>query len=582
MPLIPFEAGAAFTVPAHYPTQKPKSTEIIPTSTYFLHGDRYTRFEWSDGTPGTGAFEESGTITDMVGGYVPTGGFDRDVDAALTYWSADSIYLFKGSQCLKVAVDGTAPEPHAKSIKDTFKNLPSNADVNFNNGIDAALPYVDGEGNHYVWFFSGEYCCLWKRGAPAPGIQRTHDTWGITWDDHTGTIDCAAPQLDSEGTPKDTGYLFHNSQYAICTPSTPKSTVSVSKTVTHDDTDADGNITFAIPNGVKELTVEPWGPGGNGGTGVGIGSYRGTGVGAAGGAGAYLQDTYSPDGTSLTFHIGKPGDHTRNAATEGLATLIAAGGGHGGGTGYISDNHGYIQIAGGDGGAGDGYTNPEHPMVRGGAPGKEGDLVAGGDEVVAAAGGDDLKGGDSGSTKYRPSAKGGDGWDTDGEDSDDQKRGAAGGGGAGPGHGRGGNVIDLGSPRGGGGGGGVGGSGGYYKFLPSGGGDNGGGLGIGVAYTGGGGGGGGGGSGWGGYGAGGGGAWEGGGGGGSQGWSLLRNEYASYKGCSETDPRKPYGIPPADSDEGIGVGGSGPGDSDTNGGAGGSGAVRITWIPPDQ
>ncbi len=300
-----------------------------------------------------------------------------------------------------------------------------------------------------------------------------------------------------------------------------------------------------VPDGTSQVTVEMWGPGGDGGESAGVpNSYGGD-----GGAGAYLKDVFAlTPGRLLTFHVGGPGDHTRNGSTVDTSTLVAAGGGGGGGAGGFGWGNG----AGGGGGSGGGYTKAN---LRGGAAGghaHDGDGGngfggAGGHADTGGAGG---AGGANGSSGQRGadsgSALGGGGG----------KAGAHGASDSPPGNGRGGDGGDGGGGDGGNGGGGVG------AVVGGGGGGGAGGNGVGGAAAGGGGGGGGGSGTWVG------GCGGGGGGGGAQGWSRVRTTTLFDGGSGAT----PAGNPPS----GVAHGGSG-GNNQSPSTSGGSGAVRISW-----
>ncbi|KVE34284.1 hypothetical protein [Burkholderia sp. TSV86] len=285
---------------------------------------------------------------------------------------------------------------------------------------------------------------------------------------------------------------------------------------------------YPIPDGTVEITVEMWGPGGDGGQSAGT-PYL---IGGQGGAGAYLKDVFSiTESSQFAFHVGGSGDNTRNSRDVATSTLIAAGGGGGGGAGGLSYDRYSHSGVGGDGGAGKGHIRGN---LRGGAAGSSGYPTF--PSAAAGGGGGD---GDTGGNGGQGSGNGRDGAGTGSSF-------GGGGGKAGASQDGGGAGGDGGV--GGGGDGGTGADGGVYGPI-GGGGGGGGGNGVGGAAAGGGGGGSNSNSGA-------------GGGGGAQGWSLVRETTYFDGGNGST----PGGNPPS----GVAVGGA----SDK---AGGSGAVRISW-----
>ncbi|QUP55653.1 hypothetical protein GO998_17970 (plasmid) [Ralstonia syzygii] len=289
--------------------------------------------------------------------------------------------------------------------------------------------------------------------------------------------------------------------------------------------------TFPIPEDVVEITVEMWGPGGDAGESNGS-------LGGRGGAGAYLRDVFPfTTNSHFTFHVGGPGDHTRNGATVDTSALVAAGGGGGGGSGGGGPRNGG---AGGSGGAGHGYTKEGN--LRGGAAGLVG--VSGAYSAAGGGGGQADNGGTGGASTDSAHGNGQDGADSGsafGGGGGKAGGGVRGGNGGVGGGGDGGDATDRGGAGGGGGGGGngvggtaAGGGGGGATLLGS--------------------------DGWGHSGAG--------GGGGAQGWSRVQASTQFDGGNGPT----PAGNPPP----GVAVGGlnSYVAGQDTPAGAGG---VRISW-----
>lgn len=624
----------AFQVESFYPS-KALGREVIPASAYLLYavpdgGEmRYTRFEWNKKPlgPADGHFKEDGPIADLVGGFDLVDGFDRDIDAALTWQDKRNVYLFKGDQCLRVAVDGSAPATEAQPIDDNFPGVLSCLGER---RIDAALPFKDQKGSA-IWFFSGSKCCRYSSRGTEAAKEITEEWGGLTWRDDTHTVDYT---LTPTGVLKDSGYLVHNNtnaadtllvpdQYVLCTPSTPAqiSNPSVTEILTGDLTDEDGNITWITPRGLAALTVEMWGPGGTGGNSNNAYDWS-VRAGGDGGVGAYLRDTYRVQDAApgpLHFHVGGADGHTCDAhhtsqgdCPEDVVQLVAAGGGHGGGAGRPDETSPATACVGGRGGPADASSNSQagylyptgNKTLRGGSPGAPGnDYPKGvGSACTGGSPGDGMNGGNGGNGGGSAGGAGGNGWDSNGTDNthDDLPICDLSGGGAGPGTGHGGSPPQqAGSWWGGAGGGGATGSYGTpaSSGVGHGGGRNGGCAGWNktrASTTTLGGGGGGGGNGHKGFGAGGGGggsSWViigAGGGGGSQGWSLLRDDRTDFQACSHEDYRKPYGTPPPR----VAVGGAGAAyDPETGltpvwGSPGYSGAVRLTWIarpvPPEK
>ncbi|MWA07813.1 hypothetical protein [Streptomyces sp. BA2] len=615
--------NAAFSAPA-VQTPFDGHSHRAP-SLYCLNtaANTYDRYEWS-GTKRPWFGDTPDGQGNLVGTAADPGLFGHwdipwdTVDGTLCV-DTKHIYLFNGTTCIYYTLEATGSyTDHTPQTDDVIDPIPISQVFGATYTSDSTtkpptqstvfpLPKVDAAfltANKKIWFFGGNQCYLIdatthtpeddfkdNNGKPtALNINATTNAQGNPWTGWTGLpndlnngITWAAPTLNSDGTVKDKAHLVTGTEWAPAVPSTKTACVQTYTTPGGPDP------TFTVPAGVKQITVELWGPGGGAGDSINGAAHA---TGGAGGAGAYLRDTFSVDpGNSLSFHVGgAPGDTQSTYYPSGDVKLVAGAGGGGGGAGAQG-------IPGGDGGGGSGLAGTTTEGYPGG-PGGGG--IAGG------------KGGQGGQATVLGNlcARGGDGADTGpagnpgGNGQDALQHGVGpygGGGGAGGSNGSAGAGGSAGvgtvpgvvaqagtSGHGSGGGYGGGGGGGIGAKTEGGGGGGGGGAGGGGGGAGGrcagntpgpgggGGGGGGGGIGAGGYGAGGGGGGAGaslgfgfGGGGGAQGPSLTQASTHFNAGNGPT----PAGYSPG----GAGTGGS-P-DSSGPGNPGANGAVRITWTP---
>jgi len=362
---------AAFTVPRHYPYQ---SETTVPNSTYLLYEDQYVRFEWGSEQPEDGQVKDGGSLKELVGDRILAGDFNRDLDAACSLANAQEVHLFKGDQCLRIAVDGSAPDVESQTITDVFRHLPFST-------VSAALPWKDqGTDDQRIWFFSGSQCCLWRRGLTAPPPVRDVGDWGITWSDDAASVDYAVPCLNWDtGALLDKGYLIHGLQYTQCTPSEMSTGTVQDLTYWRGLIPISGEQTFTetqswtVPVGVRQITVRLWGPGGHGGDGGrgGAKEYHGHnmdnradgGRGGDGSYGGYVSGTIRVTQYQSAWIVsGVPHEIATSvfipAPWSSSLTAGGGGGGGGGGAGGDSGNGGY-GVGGGDGGhsgESDGYA----------------------------------------------------------------------------------------------------------------------------------------------------------------------------------------------------------------------------------
>ncbi|MEV0324336.1 hypothetical protein ACIBKX_37580 [Streptomyces sp. NPDC050658] len=529
---------------------------------------------WWDDAPA-----ESGTLTDLfnVDPFTAKGGTSLDgsqpLDAALCLDNPEAIYLFQGGLVRKMSVHQPTykirdTDTYAEPIAQVFGSSDNNPAFAFDR-IRSALYSPNGGGNSgRIWFFDHNSTnCVsvdadtYDQGGNNPAAINT--VWNLD-----GLPSQLATALTTAGTPfwattqilvtdkthhvngqsQDKGY-FGAGTNAWCpfTLSTETPTMSLF-------TDP-GDHTYTVADGVTAVTVELWGPGGDGGNGGGYsGGYSPPGGnGGNGGAGVYLREILSVgDLTSGPgFHVGRPGDYTCWPAQS--PTLIAAGGGGGGGgaSGGFGDGGGAGGNGDTDGGTGgDVYADAAGTGGRSGSNGGQGG--AGGTAHSAHSGGGGTGDGGSGVG----GGGGGGGTDSGGGSSGGQGSDGSNGGNGGTGASSGGNGGATGAGGGGSHGGGAGGGGG---------GGGGGGAGSTPGAAGGGGGG-----------AGSAGGGGGGGGGGAPGNPLVRSSTHVGLGTDGT----PSGNPPSTVATG-GNGGSGAshdnGGNQENGGSGGNGGVRITW-----
>ncbi|MER7794368.1 hypothetical protein [Streptomyces sp. NPDC097640] len=367
---------AAFSAPPH--------GDAAVASGYFLIGNQYYRFAWnSSGSKQKVTYQDFGATRYLLDIPQAAVSFGEGVDAVCCL-DLNTIYLFKGDQCLWARMAGDA-DTAAKPISTVFKGLPAP----FTSKIDAALPFRDGN-TVKIWFFSGSQCCLYNRESLAQHVELSGDTstlWGLAGDFAAG-IDFAVPELRSGGDFQDSGYLFHGNQWIACTPGT-HSVVGTCQTVSDTDWpglgsigarvfDQPGTHSWTVPSGVNQITARIWGAGGSGGTGgAGDGTSGTGGAGGDGGLGAYYAGTCAvTPGHTLTFTVDGPGT-TTNCSTglhdgDYAGVWVGSGGNGGDGGNAWQDHHGGGGGAGGAGGGGADTGGKGGQGTEGGRDGTDG------------------------------------------------------------------------------------------------------------------------------------------------------------------------------------------------------------------
>ncbi|MFD8382074.1 hypothetical protein ACFV2X_26705 [Streptomyces sp. NPDC059679] len=268
---------AAFSAPPH--------GDAAGASGYFLIGNQYYRFAWNGvGSKPKVGYQDFGSTRYLLN--IPQGAasFGEGMDAVCCL-DLDTVYVFKGDQCLWARIAGDA-DTAAKPISAVFNGLPAP----FADKIDAALPFRDGD-TVKIWFFSGGQCCLYNRKSLGRHVELSGDTrtlWGLAGDFAAG-IDFAVPELSPDGDFQDSGYLFHGNQWIACIPGA-HSVIGIPQTVSATDWpglgsigarvfDQPGTHTWTVPSGVNQITAKIWG----------AGNAVGGGAGGGGGYGGYSQ-----------------------------------------------------------------------------------------------------------------------------------------------------------------------------------------------------------------------------------------------------------------------------------------------------
>ncbi|WP_371750414.1 hypothetical protein OG302_42545 [Streptomyces sp. NBC_01283] len=438
---------AAFSAPA---VQSPwDSGGPYPPSLYCISGNSYDRYSWT-GTnrPMFGDTPDSPRGT-LLGNKTPGGQTTNgllghwnpwtSVDAALCV-DVNNVFLFKGNECIILPLNeagnykDTDPTPETHTA--VTDPVPIASQFGYTGTQDTAtfpLTKVDAAfltaGGTNIWFFGGDQCyCIdalthtpidhFSSGG-APITLPIRQQWQNLPDDLKNGLTWAAPTLNSDGVVQDSAHLVTDTTWCPVIPSTQKSFPYIT-----DPNEPPINI----PDNVEQITLELWGPGGNGSSS------------ANGGAGAYIAQiiSHAPTG-SVNIHLGTPGDYTSYPAQS--PTHIAGGGGGAGGSGA----NGASGRGGGRGGSGGGGS---------GGKGEDGNSFGGpgGDTSTHESGtGGDGDGGFGGRAGSAGQAGGPGGFGSRG--------GAGGGGGGGGGRGVGGfggggtGGRDGGSGGGGGGGG---------------------------------------------------------------------------------------------------------------------------------
>jgi hypothetical protein len=168
---------------------------------YFFKGDQYARIN------GNNSKMDTGYPRPIAGNWkgLPAS-FNNGIDAALWRESNKKIYLFKGSQYVRVDPANYTMDPgYPNPIAGNWKGMPTS----FNNGIDAALWR---ESNGKIYFFKGDQYLRFS--SVAAGVDPGYPTkikgnWG-------GLSDAFNEKVDAALSRKSNGkvYLFSGANYA--------------------------------------------------------------------------------------------------------------------------------------------------------------------------------------------------------------------------------------------------------------------------------------------------------------------------------------------------------------------------------
>ena len=163
---------------------------------YFFKGDRYVRIG-SDGKI------EPGYPKPIAGNWkgLPAS-FESGIDAALMRASNGKLYFFKGGQYVRIGDDSTVEPGYPKPIAGNWKGMPAS----FNSGIDAA---VWRESNQKIYIFKGsQYVRMGADSSMDPGYPKPiKGNWGVP-DKWEGGIDAAMLRFSNSKM-----YFFKGSDY---------------------------------------------------------------------------------------------------------------------------------------------------------------------------------------------------------------------------------------------------------------------------------------------------------------------------------------------------------------------------------
>ncbi|MBL4671558.1 MAG: hypothetical protein JKX81_04805 [Arenicella sp.] len=173
---------------------RPKNDKL-----YFFKGSQYVRL--------TGSKMDDNYPKSISGNWkdLPAN-FNAGIDAAIWRESNDKIYLFKGSQYVRLT-DTKMDSGYPKPIAGHWKGLPST----FTNGVTAALMHRDKEaiylfdGNDYARMSNGVPCLMASNSDQLCSYTPLHFGWGA----FEKKIDAAVWRLDNNK-----AYLFSGGWYA--------------------------------------------------------------------------------------------------------------------------------------------------------------------------------------------------------------------------------------------------------------------------------------------------------------------------------------------------------------------------------
>ncbi|WP_151523568.1 hemopexin repeat-containing protein [Serinicoccus kebangsaanensis] len=166
---------------------------------YLFKGSQYARM--------SGSTMDAGYPRAIAGAWkgIPSS-FEQGIDAAVWRPSNDKIYLFKGSQYVRLT-DTTMDEGYPAPIAGNWHGLPAS----FSSGLDAALWHEERghiylfSGSQYVRMTNGTPCLMRSSGPVVCGYTRSH--WG--WSAFLERVDAAVHRGDN-----DKIYLFSGAHYA--------------------------------------------------------------------------------------------------------------------------------------------------------------------------------------------------------------------------------------------------------------------------------------------------------------------------------------------------------------------------------
>ncbi len=165
---------------------------------YMFKGSEYVRL--------TGTTVDAGFPQPIAGNWngLPAA-FTQGIDAAVWRESNDKIYLFKGTEYVRLT-DTTMDAGYPKPIAGNWKGLPAS----FTNGISAALMHRDKgkmylfDGHEYARMIEGEDCLMWNNTQALCDYTPIHLGWGA----FMTNIDAAVWRGDNNKT-----YLFSKGWY---------------------------------------------------------------------------------------------------------------------------------------------------------------------------------------------------------------------------------------------------------------------------------------------------------------------------------------------------------------------------------
>jgi len=251
-----------------------------------------------------------------------------------------SWWVVRGTEAVQLSADGATVLTRLASLKEIFPGLAllPREDVDFTSGFDSMNLCSDG-----WWFTNGPWLAKLSddfSGIKAPPTALTDPAlFPIFVDtDWASGVDTLYSTTDGWWTTK--GSLI--AQVALSRTGWNVLATQLSDRLRSIVFVQPGSYvvdnTAPIPDGTPEVTIEMWGPGGDGGQSVGEPNS----CGGDGGAGAYLKETFpfTPN-SQFKLHVGGSGDCTYYGGSVEDSILVAAGGGGGGGAGGFGYGNGW-------------------------------------------------------------------------------------------------------------------------------------------------------------------------------------------------------------------------------------------------